>query len=156
MKQFDSSFFTYHPSLIDILHRDGCSLVLEDVHGNIRLFYKKGVRDLEDLLDYEPDALKGATIADKVIGKAAAGMMAYGGVIRVYADVMSKNAVPLLEDNHIEYSYGTLVNHIIIPKGDTRCPLEKIVASADSAEEVVSMLRQHFAEMKGKTGHNHC
>lgn len=143
-------------NLIDILHKEGCSLVLEDVHGNIRLFYKKGVRDLEDLLDNEPDTLISATIADKVIGKAAAGMMAYGGVRRVYADVMSKKAVPLLEYNHIEYSYGTLVDHIIIPKGDTHCPLEIIVASADSAEEVVSMLRQHFAEMNGKAGHNHC
>lgn len=53
----DSSFFTHHPSLIDILHKEGCSLVLEDAQGNIRLFYKKGVRDLEDLLNNEPDVL---------------------------------------------------------------------------------------------------
>lgn len=134
--------------LIDILHKEGCSLVLEDTHGNIRTFYKKGVRDLEDLLDHEPDTLKGSTIADKVIGKAAAGMMAYGEVKEVYADVISKKAIPLLEDNNIKYSYSTLVDHIIIPKGDNRCPLEKIVASAKSAEETVRILRQHFKEMQ--------
>lgn len=142
--------------LIDILHKEGCSLVLEDAQGNIRLFYKKGVRDLEDLLDekdadgHKGHALHGSTIADKVIGKAAAGMMAYGGVGEVYADVMSKKAIPLLEDNHIKYSYGTLVDHIIIPKGDNRCPLEKIVSPAKNAEETVRMLRQHFKEKNCK------
>lgn len=136
--------------LIDILHKEGCSLVLEDTHWNIRTFYKKGVRDLEDLLD-EMDAdghkgrtMQGSTIADKVIGKAAAGMIAYGGVKEVYADVMSKKAIPLLEDNNIKYSYSTLIDHIIIPKGDNRCPLEKTVAPAKSAEETVRMLREHF------------
>lgn len=135
--------------LIGILHKEGCSLVLEDVQGNIRLFYKKGVRDLEDLLNNEPDTLKGATIADKVIGKAAAGMMAYGGVREVYADVLSRKAISLLNDNHVMYSYDKLVDHIIIPKGDTRCPLEEIVSSAKTAEETVNMLQHHFIMMNG-------
>lgn len=133
--------------LIDILHEKECSLVLEDIHGNIRLFYKKGVRDLEDLLNNEPDTLQGATIADKVIGKAAAGMMAYGGVAEVYADVMSSKAIPMLEVNGVKYSYRRLVDHIIIPEGDTRCPLEKIVETAKTAEGIVSMLKDHFAKM---------
>lgn len=135
-------------NLIDKLHKNECSLVLQDRQGNVRLFYKKGVRDLEDLLDHEPDTLKGAVIADKVIGKAAAGMMAYGGVEEVYADVLSRKAVPMLEANGIKYSYGQLVDKIVIPKGDTRCPLEKIVTPARTAEETVKLLREHFAEMK--------
>lgn len=134
--------------LIELLHEKGCSLVLEDRKGNIRSFYKSGVRDLEELLDNEPETLKGAVVADKVVGKAAAGMMAYGGVKEVYAEVLSRKALPLLEGNGIRYSYGKLVDQIIIPKGDARCPLEEIVSAAGTAEETVMRLRQHFAEMK--------
>lgn len=135
-------------TLIETLHNSSCSLVLQDRQGNVRLFYKKGVRDLEDLLDKEPNTLKDAVIADKVIGKAAAGMMAYGGVKEVYAEVLSRKALPLLKANNIKYSYGELVDNIVIPKGDTRCPLEKIVASATTAAETVKLLRDHFEEMK--------
>lgn len=134
--------------LIDILHAEECSLVMADSQGSIHRYYKKGVRDLEDLLNKEPELLRGATIADKVIGKAAAGMMAFGGVKEVYADVLSTKAVPLLKSNGLTYSYGKLVDHIIIPSGDNRCPLEKIVAPATNAVEVVTLLRRHFAEMQ--------
>lgn len=136
--------------LIEELHKKGCSLVLKDVRGNIRLFYKKGVRDLEDLLDKEPYTLRGAVIADKVVGKAAAGMMAYGGVSEVYGDVVSRKAVPVLEANDISWSCGVMTDHIVITEGDSRCPLEKIVAPAQDAGEIVSMLREHFSIMRGK------
>lgn len=133
--------------LIDILHKQNCSLVLEDTQGNIRLCWKQGVRDLEDLLNNEPDTLRCAIIADKVVGKAAAGMMAFGGVTEVYAEVLSKKAIPLLDANDISYSYGVLVDHIIIKDGDTRCHLERIVEPAQSAAETVGLLRRHFEEM---------
>lgn len=136
--------------LIGILHKEQCSFVLRDSAGNVRLFFKKGVRDLEDLLNHEPETLKGAVIADKVIGKAAAGMMAYGGVKEVYADVLSEKAIPLLEAHGIEFSCAVRVGQILIPEGDSRCPLEKIVETAETAGEVVSMLRAHFAEMQKK------
>lgn len=134
--------------LIDILHAEKCSLVMADSQGSIHRYYKKGVRDLEDLLNKEPELLCGATIADKVIGKAAAGMIAFGGAKEVYADVLSTKAVPLLKSNGIVYSYGKLVEHIFIPSGDNRCPLENIVAPATNAAEVVALLRHHFAEMQ--------
>ena len=133
-------------TLIDRLHQEQCSLVLLDTSGRIRTFGKPGVRDLEYLLDHEPQALRGARIADKVVGKAAAGMMVVGGVREVYADVMSRKALPLFDDAHIDYSFGVLTDQIVIPEGDTRCPLEQIVAPADTAEQVVEMLRAHFRE----------
>ena len=136
--------------LIEILHREGCSLVLRDVKGNVRTFYKKGVRDLEDLLDHEPATLRGAAVADKVVGKAAAAMMAHGGVEEAYADVLSRKAVPMLESGGVRYACGELVDAIVIPEGDTRCPLEEIVATADTAEEAVGLLREHFDEMQKK------
>lgn len=136
--------------LIDILHAEDCSLVVCNTNGEVTTYNKKGVRDLIWLLDNDPQRLKYARIADKVIGKAAAGLIVQGGVREVYADVMSRLALPLLDAACIPYSYGELVDRIVIPAGDDRCPLEKIVTPATSALEVEQMLRQHFAEMQQK------
>lgn len=134
--------------LIDLLHQQECSLVVRSKTGEVTTFNKKGVRDLVWLLDHDAERLRGATIADKVIGKAAAGLIVQGGVAEAYADVMSLLALPLLDDAGIAYSYGTLVDHIVIPEGDNRCPLERIVAPAQNAAEVETLLREHFTEMQ--------
>lgn len=131
--------------LIEILRREKCSLVVKN-HGIVTTYSKPGVRDLEHLLDHEPEVLHGATIADKVIGKAAAAMVVVGGVKVLYAEVMSKRAIPFLEEAGIAYSYGTLVD-TIKEEGD-RCQLEKITAPATTPEETVALLRAHFEEKK--------
>lgn len=131
--------------LIEILRREKCSLVVKN-HGIVTTYSKPGVRDLEYLLDHEPEVLHGATIADKVIGKAAAAMVVVGGVKELYAEVMSKKAIPFLEEAGIAYTYGTLVD-TIKEEGD-RCQLEKITAPTTTPEETVALLRTHFEEKK--------
>ena len=133
--------------LIDILTSTGCSLVVESL-GEVRTYNQKGVRDLIWLLDNEPQRLRGARVADKVVGKASAGLMAQGGVSELYSQVISQLALPLLDEAKIAYSYGTLVDRIVIPDGDTRCPLEQIVASATTSPQVERLLRDHFADMQ--------
>ena len=131
--------------LIKILRREKCSLVVKN-HGIVTTYSKPGVRDLEHLLDHEPEVLHGAVIADKVIGKAAAAMVVVGRVKALYAEVMSKRAFSFLDDAGIAYSYGTLVD-TIKEEGD-RCQLEKITAPATTPEETVALLRAHFEEKK--------
>lgn len=135
--------------LVDILHRENCSLVVCHC-GEVTTYSQKGVRDLIWLLDHEPWQLSGALVADKVVGKASAALMALGGVKEVYAEVLSRRALPLLDDACLAYSYGELVDQIVIPEGDTRCPLEQIVAEDTTPSEVENSLRRHFAEMQQK------
>jgi hypothetical protein len=135
--------------LIDTLLSSGCSLVVER-QGDVRTYDKKGVRDLVWLLDHEPERLCGARVADKVVGKASAGLLVQGGVSEVYAHVLSRLAIPLLDCAGIVYTYGELVDRIVIPDGDTRCPLEQIVTPATTAQEVERLLRDHFAEMQSR------
>ena len=54
--------------LINLLHTGGYSCVIAN-EGKIRTFTQRGVADLYDLLTREPEFLKGALIADKVVGK---------------------------------------------------------------------------------------
>lgn len=134
--------------LIKMLRETGCSLIVRTSEGDVSSYDKKGVRDLIWLLDNHPARLQGAWIADKVVGKAAAGLLVNGKVEKVYAEVMSQLALPLLDAAGISYSYGQLVSRIIIPEGDQRCPLEQIVTEARTAQETEEMLRKHFAEQQ--------
>ena len=132
------------------LHERQCSLVVQDSTGRVTHYNKKGVRDLDELLNKHPETLRGAYVADKVVGKAAAGLMVVGGVAGLYTDVMSNQALPLLTEAGVECHYAQRVDHIVIADGDDRCPLEKIVGPASSASEVVNLLHAHFAEMQRK------
>lgn len=133
--------------LISILREKKCSLVVSN-HGIVSCYSKPGVRDLEYLLEHSPEVLHGAVIADKVIGKAAAAMVAVGGVKELYAEVMSQRAIPFLERAGIKYAYGTLV--AAIAEQADRCPLEKITEPASTPEEAVALLKAHFAEMQSE------
>ena len=64
--------------LTEILHGGGWSLVVDN--GAIRTFSGRGVSDLYGLLTREPETLRGASVADKVVGKGAAALMVLGGV----------------------------------------------------------------------------
>ena len=82
---------TDRKALIERLDAEQCSCVIYN-GGETRLFWERGVQDLYRLLKTEPDFLQGAFIADKVIGKAAAALMALGGVDEVFARVISSPA----------------------------------------------------------------
>ena len=61
----------------------------------MRIFRERGVAALFRLLREEPQLLRGAFIADKVVGKGAAALMVLGGVEGLFADVVSRPALEL-------------------------------------------------------------
>lgn len=74
--------------LINLLHTGGYSCTIAN-KGEIRTFTQRGVADIYDLLTQEPEFLKGASIADKVVGKGAAALMILGGIKELYTDIIS-------------------------------------------------------------------
>lgn len=79
--------------LIEILHNGNHSLVVDN--GTIHTFNGRGVSDLYRIYTTEPEILKGASLADKVVGKGAAALMVLGNVRLIYADVISRPALSL-------------------------------------------------------------
>lgn len=59
--------------LIDILHEEHHSLVV--ANGDVCTFDGRGISDLYNLLSEDPEFLRGASVADKVVGKGAAALM---------------------------------------------------------------------------------
>lgn len=131
--------------IIELLHREQCSCVI--ANGDIRTFRQRGVADLYELLNREPDFLQGSSVADKVIGKAAAALMILGGVKEIYADVISEPALALLREAAVKVSFGQAVDHIINRTQTDWCPLETICYQIKSAPEILPLIRE-FIERK--------
>lgn len=106
------------------LYEDNASLVVLFKNGDLRKYYHRRVEDIVSILKEDKDALNGAIIADKVIGKVAGSILAVAGVSKLYADVISKFAIPVLEENGIEYEYNNKVEFIINNDKTGMCPME--------------------------------
>lgn len=135
--------------LIRILHEGNHSLVV--ANGEIRTFDRRGVADLYALLEEEPGFLKGACIADKVVGKGAAALMIKGGIGRLHAGVISLPALSLLQTHHIRTEFGTLVPSIRNRSGTDRCPLEKLCDKEKSVDTMFTLIQdfvKHYLSCK--------
>ncbi|MCM1140087.1 MAG: DUF1893 domain-containing protein [Muribaculum sp.] len=126
--------------LVDILHSGNHSLVVDN--GEIHTFDGRGVRDLYHIYTTAPQILKGASLADKVVGKGAAALMALGGVKQIHADVISRPALTMLESDGITVTYSILVDNIINRKGTGMCPVETLCFDCTTAEECYPKITQ--------------
>lgn len=133
--------------LIDRLHAEGCSCVIYN-NDHTHLFHKRGVQDLHQLLRTSPDTLRGAMIADKVVGKGAAVLMTAGGVRWVYADVISQSALEFLLTHNIEAEYGRVVPNIINRAGTGICPVEKLCMQCDNIEDALTLIDEFIEKMR--------
>lgn len=75
--------------------------------------------------------LKGYSAADRIVGRAAALLFVLAGVREVYAGVMSRGAVEVLEAHGIAHSCTTLTGRIVNRAGTGICPMEQAVTGID-------------------------
>lgn len=96
----------------------------------------------------EENALRGASVADLIVGKAAALLMARAGVSEVYAEVMSEAGERTLSEHDIPHSCGLLVPYIIDRTGKDVCPMERAVADVSDPAEAYAVLSARLEELK--------
>ena len=114
-----------------------CIAVVKD--GN--LIFKsseKGIKPMYTLATEMKEDLKGASIADRVIGKGAAMLCKYIGIKEVYAQLMSNSAIDVLRKSNIAYAYDEICPYIKNRDKTDICPIEKLskdVENGDFIEE---------------------
>ncbi len=111
---------------------------------------KRGVKPILDKIDTDPDFFDGASVADRVIGKAAAMLLEKYGVAEIYAQVTSEYAAAYLEDKSVKLTYEKKTDFIMNRLGTDMCPMEKAVLNSDNADEGEVLIRNKIkATMKG-------
>lgn len=110
--------------LKEILHQKKASLVVCYPNGEIEEYYQDRIKDIKEILQKNAECLKGAIIADKVIGKVACSILLVAGVKEIYADVISQYAISLLEKYQLVYQYDKKVDFIKNKDNTGMCPME--------------------------------
>ena len=112
----------------------------------------KGIAPMMRLIAEGRD-LSGYSVADVIVGKAAAMLFVRSGIRAVYGEVTSQAGYAYLKARHIPCAYGTLTDKIINRKGDGLCPMEQAVAETDDPEEGYIALKERLAQLQKGAAH---
>ena len=129
----------YEKNLTLVIVKNGIILFQTDFHrisGFIGAIEKLG------------DQLNGASAADRVAGKALALLCVYAGIRQIYAEVLSRKALAVFEDNKIMFKCKEIIDNVLdIEKADV-CPFEKVAADISDPKESYSTFKTLLVNMK--------
>jgi len=124
-----------YDTAIELLKLENLSLVMVKDGECLYRGRGMGLRELLDAIQSQGENLKGASCADKIVGKAAALLMVHAGITRIHGEVMSIAAEELLASLGITYTAVLKVPQIRNRNGDDMCPMEKKSLSIESPGE---------------------
>jgi hypothetical protein len=92
--------------------------------------------------------LDGASVADRVAGKAVALLCVYAKIEEVYAKILSRKAKVVFEENGIRHEWKTLVDDILDLTKSGVCPFEKAAANVSNPEAAYKAFKALQASFK--------
>lgn len=135
--------------LVKMLHAGKYSCVIVTADGDTYTCNRRGVSDLYDIYRTMPSVLEGAQVADKVIGKGAAALLALGKVSAAHGDVISKPALALLRKAGVKVEFKEEVERILNREQTGLCPLETACADLETPEEIYPAIEEFIKNQKG-------
>ena len=116
-------------------------------NGEVFTSQERGVKPLLFLLKEKKEFLKDASVADKVIGKAAALLMVLGEIKEVHTLIISEPAIKVFENQKIKYFYDKKVERIVNRTGDGLCPMETLCIDIDDPQEALTKIIEKISKM---------
>ena len=102
------------------------------------------------MLTQEPEFLKGALIADKVVGKGAAALVILGGIKELYTDIISTKALELFRKSDVKVDFAQEVGFIWNRDRTGGCPVETMCSEVESVEEILPLIRDFLEKIRNK------
>ena len=109
--------------------------------------HDRGVKPLLHLLTEKKGFLKGSSVADKVIGKAAALLMVLGEIKEVHTLIISEPAIKVFEKYSIPCYYDKKVTRIVNRTGDGLCPMETQCLDVDNPMVAFTKIKEKISKM---------
>lgn len=106
--------------------------------------HEKGVKPFFFAVKTFKDQLNGASLADKIVGKAVALLSAYAGITSVYTPLVSRPAVQVLGDYCISFEADEVAPMILNVQKNDQCPVERMVLHCSTPQEAYQALGKHF------------
>jgi hypothetical protein len=121
------------------------------VKGNtIHTSQLKGIKPMYDAVTAFSQLAKGASIADKVIGKAAALLAVYGGVKSIFAELTTPGAITVCKKYNIPISFKQQVEAIQNRDNTGLCPMENLARQTGVPDELLKKVAHFLAQMAEK------
>jgi hypothetical protein len=113
---------------------DKCLMIYE---GDSLIFQSnsKGIRPHLEAIEELGSRLHGTLMVDKIVGRAAALLILFGGAAEVHAGVISRGGRELLEKGGVGLCYEEQTEHIKMVDGRIFCPFEAMVQGIDDPDE---------------------
>lgn len=108
---------------------------------------RRGVAPLLELIDNNK-MLSGYSVADKVIGKAAAYLYVLLQPSEIYCNVISQHAVDVFEKYNISFSFENCVPAIRNRKDTGFCPMESAVLTADNPVSALAAIKDKLYSVR--------
>jgi len=105
-----------------------------------------GLKDLFGAVNKLGTSLRNASIADQIVGKAAAFLFVYSRVNSVFAVTIGEKGLKLLEQNHVSAEFRSIVPNVLNKERTDVCPFEKMVLNCRDAKEVFGILENVFKQ----------
>jgi hypothetical protein len=86
-----------------------------------------------------------SSVADKIVGAAAATLCVYSKVSAVFAVTISKGGIKVLQENNIFCEFENEVPNILNSNRKDRCPFDRLVITSANSEEAYTKLRSFAA-----------
>jgi hypothetical protein len=119
-----------------VVAKGGAVLFETEVHGISGLL--KAIKELQsNMLD--------SSIADRIVGRAAALLFVYSGVVAVFAVTASDGGIEVLREHNIFHEFERKVPQILDSRRVDVCPFEKLVAKFSDPKMAYEALRVRCA-----------
>jgi hypothetical protein len=100
-----------------------------------------GIRGLLQAMEKLGNQLSGSSVADNVVGRAAAMLCAYFKASSVFAVTISEEGEKMLKENKVSYRFENRVPNILNYERTDICPFEKLVIGLTKPEEAYEKLK---------------
>ncbi len=99
---------------------------------------ERGINPLFELVTMNAELVRGATIADKVIGKAGALLAVFGQIKSIHAQLTTHAAIKVCLNNNITITYDKVVDAIQNRDKTGNCPMELLAQDISLPTEMVN------------------
>jgi hypothetical protein len=115
-----------------------------------------GISPFLDAVETCGSSLEGASVADRVVGKAVALLCVEARVCAVYALTMSRGAEELLAEHEIRHEWETLVDSVLGTDKRQTCPFERVASQISNPRCAYEKLRACRDQLLTGEGRKRC
>ncbi|MCT4618422.1 MAG: DUF1893 domain-containing protein [Marinisporobacter sp.] len=115
----------------EILEKEGLTLVIVKEGKVVFSSKDKGIKPIYTAIDTIKQKLNGASVADRVIGRAAAMLCIYANIKELHTKIISEGAVSVLEKSQVSFEYEEKSLYIKNRDKTGMCPVENLSKDVD-------------------------